>query len=72
MNILQRLYASEINASVETFWDNGYRVKLGDPLNGYRAETTVQTWNEVEVWLEEQACRHFPSSEFTRQVRTCA
>ena len=69
MNILQRLYASEINTRIKTFWDCGFMLKLGDPMNGYKDETTVQTLEEVEEWLTSAARRHFPTSEF---ARSCA
>ncbi len=66
MSIMQRLYDSEINAVVYSFYDNGFRVYLGDEMNGYRADTTVQTWDEVERWLDRQARIHFPDSAYAR------
>jgi hypothetical protein len=47
----QRLYDSEINFVIATFWDCGYRVRLGDDLNGYRAEGEVRTYVEALAWL---------------------
>ena len=41
-------------------------VKLGDPLNGYKAEGKVGTVTEIAEWLRDQAVRHYPSSEFAR------
>ncbi len=41
VDVLARLYRSEINVSISTFWDMGWEVKLGDELNGYRVETTI-------------------------------
>jgi hypothetical protein len=38
MSIMQRLYDSEINATMSSFWDDGFYVKLGDEMNGFRAE----------------------------------
>jgi hypothetical protein len=35
--VIERLYASEINCSISTFWDGGIAVKLGDELNGFVA-----------------------------------
>src|SRR4051794_41297797 len=37
--ILQDLYDSEINYTIATFWDAGFRVMLGDDLDGFIAET---------------------------------
>jgi hypothetical protein len=65
--ILISLYASAINASISWVWDGDIDVKLGDPLNGYKAEGKVGTVTEVADWLRDQAVRHYPSSEFARQ-----
>lgn len=54
------LYNNEINCSVATFWDGGYVVKLGDTLNGFQAETMVNTPIEASVWLLVQAQRLYP------------
>ena len=35
-DVLQRLYDSEINIELSSFWDSGYTWRLGDPANGYR------------------------------------
>ena len=66
MTVFQRLYDSEINFSVSTFWDGGFDVNLGDHLNGFKAETNVRTWAEVEPWLEAAAREHFPDSDFAK------
>jgi len=65
--ILDDLYASEINVSISWLWDDGIDVKLGDPLNGYDAEGKVSTIAEAVVWLRDQACQHYPDSEFARK-----
>ena len=41
-HILQQLHDSEINAGVETFFDAGMRVWLGDTINGIQAETSIK------------------------------
>lgn len=66
MSVFQRLYDSEINASVDWFWDCGFEVSLGDHLNGIKAEKNLASWAEVEEWLEEAARRHFPDSDFAK------
>jgi hypothetical protein len=53
--------------SISWVWDGDIDVKLGDPLNGYKAEGKVGTVTEVADWLRDQAVRHYPSSEFARQ-----
>ena len=37
--VLQGLHDSEINAGVQTFFDAGMRVWIGDEVNGIQAET---------------------------------
>jgi squalene cyclase len=53
-DIPQQLYDHEINFSISAFWDGGFMVKIGDELNGFRAETTVATYAEALQWLEQQ------------------
>jgi hypothetical protein len=64
VSVFQDLYHSEINFAISTMWDGGFDVKLGDEMNGFVAETTVDRWGKVEPWLSEQAIRHFPHSLF--------
>lgn len=66
MSILQRLHDSEINASVESFFDRVWTVRLGDRMNGYRAETTVESFAEAEAWLDREARRLYPDSGYAR------
>jgi len=65
--ILSDLYESEINASISRLWDGEIDVKLGDPLNGYVAEGKVSTFAEAAARLRDQACSHYPDSEFARK-----
>jgi len=62
--VFERLYDSEINFAVNSFCWRGFDVNLGDDMNGFKAQTTVDTWAEVEQWLEAQARLHFPNSVF--------
>jgi hypothetical protein len=76
--ILQQLHDSEINAGVQTFYDTGMRVWIGDEVNGIRAETlfdrmgslpTARTWPErvtAASWLHETALRLFPDSLYAK------
>jgi hypothetical protein len=45
----------------------GINVKLGDPLNGYDAKGKVKSMIQAAVWLRDQACQHYPDSEFARK-----
>ena len=64
MKILQNLYDSEINFSISCFWDGGIDVKLGDSMNGYKAESNVDTIEQATKWFHEQALIHFPNSQY--------
>jgi hypothetical protein len=66
MSILQRLYDSEINFEISSFYDAGFDVRLGDALNGFLAHGKVETWAEAEAWLRDQALAHFPDSKFAQ------
>jgi hypothetical protein len=60
-DILQQLHDSEINASVETFYDGVWIVKIGDKSNG--------SWAETILWLARTAMRLYPTSRFAAQIR---
>lgn len=51
--ILRELYAREINVSISSFWDAGYTVRLGDDMNGYRAEREFKSeeFDQIGDWL---------------------
>lgn len=66
MSIFQQLYDSEISFSISCFWDGGFEIKLGDDLNGYTAQTRVESWDEVEQWLRAEALLHYPESQFSK------
>jgi hypothetical protein len=66
MSILQRLYDSEINFEVTGFYDAGFDVRLGDDLNGFIEQGKVETWEQAEAWLRDQALAHFPDSKFAQ------
>jgi hypothetical protein len=68
MSVLQQLYDSEINFSISAFFDDGFKVQLGDPLNGIRAEAQVRTIAEADVWLTQAVLHHYPTSRFASAV----
>jgi hypothetical protein len=57
---LQQLYDREINFKIETSFDGGFTVALGDSMNGYKVEGSVRTFDEAVEWLVDQAEVHFP------------
>lgn len=52
---LQALYDAEVNFSIETFWDAGFKARLGDSMNGWTAEGEFPTLDEAVDWLVAQA-----------------
>src|SRR6185295_1565427 len=58
--ILYDRYTSEINFRIETDWNAGYKVALGDEYSGYVAETTVGTFDQACAWLRDAAINHYP------------
>ena len=49
---------------MSSFYDDGFYVKLGDEMNGFRAEGRCKTWADVEQWLAAMARIHYPTSAF--------
>lgn len=64
---LQELYDSEINWSISTFWDDGFDWKLGDDLNGWKAEGTGCAFEDAVIAIAEAAVQHYPNSVFARR-----
>jgi hypothetical protein len=68
LDTIRRLCASEINCGLETRWDAGLLVWIGDGVNGRRAQAEFQLehLDDAARWLDSQARRLFPSSDYTR------
>ena len=64
MDDLQALYDSEINFTISTFWDAGFRWKLGDNLDGFVAEGEAKTLQQATAEIVAAARREFPYSAF--------
>src|SRR5260370_3407486 len=75
--VLQQLHDSEINAGVQTFYDAGMRVWIGDELNGIEAETTINRTAAARLkwpdgltaagWLHETALPLYPHSQNSKE-----
>ncbi len=63
--VMKKLYESEINCSISSFWDNHWDVKLGDEMNGFVAEGNFQTLDECADFLDRQARIHCPESVYS-------
>ena len=68
VQIIQDLYASEINARLEWFY-GGFSVSLGDMLSGWKATDNFRTFTEAADWLRAAAIKRYPQSAFARKYR---
>lgn len=66
--VLRRLYDSEINCGLSSFWDGGWSVWIGDDMNGRRADDNFDNGQlaEAAYWLHNTALRVYPKSEYAR------
>ena len=69
MEILQKLYDSEINFEIFTFWDAGFDWKLGDEMNGFKDGGCCDTLETAVIALAIAAVKHFPDSTFAKEWR---
>jgi len=61
---LQKIYDSEINFTIETFWDGGITIKIGDEQNGFEYENTYSTFEEAIKNLISKVMKLYPDSEY--------
>lgn len=66
MEILRMLHDSEINGSVEWYFDNVWTVKIGDSVNGVKAKAVVASAAEAEAWLHLTARALYPDSDYAK------
>jgi len=55
---LKAVYDMEMNIRIESFWDGGYTIFLGDDMNGY---VETKGFNDLEKgidWLFKMAEKH--------------
>jgi hypothetical protein len=57
VEVLQKLYASEINISIESDWDNGFTVGIGNQRNGFDAQEhfDADKLHLAAEWLDQKA-----------------
>jgi hypothetical protein len=68
--ILDAMYASEINCRIESFYDGGWVGWLGDNVNGFPfALMRGKTFDECVRHLAGQACSVYPMSVFANAHR---
>jgi hypothetical protein len=76
--VLQDLHDSEINAGIQTTFDRGMRVWIGDLCHGFLAAKTLDRnrspapphWpaaNDAAWWLHRTALFLYPDSKYARE-----
>lgn len=62
-HVLEALYAHEINCGLQSFWDGGWTVWIGDPMNGQRATADFDRdqFDAIPAWLADNAERLYPA-----------
>jgi hypothetical protein len=66
-DVMQRLYASEINCAVQSQWDAGFVVSIGDTLYGTPAASETFAADELSAaaeWLDQKARELHPKSGY--------
>lgn len=66
IEILERMYTSEINFNLESCWDIGIYFVLLDEDD---KEICSELFNKITngaIWLAEQAAKHYPQSTFAK------
>ncbi len=58
--VLEQMYASELNAQISCFWDNGWTVRLGDPINGFTATACPDDVAGIAPALDRLLREHYP------------
>ena len=74
--VLCGLLDGEINAGLQTFAFDDFRVWIGDELNGYTATARITpddpAWSDdtaIAHWLHETAIRLYPDSDYAKVHR---
>jgi len=65
---LQKIYDSEINVRISWFWDGGIDVQLGDDVNGFLAQESVASIDEILFWLQEAIAHFYPASTYAASL----
>lgn len=67
-NELQKIYDSEINVEISWFWDGGTDIRLGDKMNGFKAEENVHALADIVPWLQEAIAHFYPQSTYAASL----
>lgn len=61
-DVIHGLYVNEINVGLQSFWDGGWDVWIGDEMNGHLAEEHFDpsAFDEIADWLRTTAEARYP------------
>lgn len=66
---LQKMYDSEINVQINSFWDGGWRVAIGDHVNGFiRPDWDSCELHEVIPALQDLIRKYYPDSAYAKSL----
>ena len=65
---LERIGKSEINFSINYFYDNCWRFKLGDDSNGYTYDETFDSIESGMNGLIQEIIKQFPDSSYIKRL----
>lgn len=66
---LQKMYDSEINVQISSFWDGEWHIAIGDKMNGYfYPEFDYCSLGEVISSLQDLIKTHYPNSKYVKDL----
>lgn len=65
---LQKIYDSEINIAISWLWDGGVDVRLGDGMNGFKAEESFGLIADILPWLQSAIAHFYPGSTYAKSL----
>jgi len=66
---IEALHDSEIDGEISWFFDRVWGVRIGDRLNGYKAEASFSSLPQAMGWLRDKALELYPDSAFAKDYR---
>lgn len=66
---IDRMYLSEINGEIHWFFDDGWKWRLGDELNGWKLQGHSRSYASAVFEMAHSAADVYPDSTFTKWLR---
>jgi len=66
---LQKIYDSEINVSISSFWDAGMEFRLGDESNGWKWQKDFWNFEEGMKELIEAIKKFYPNNDYVKEMK---